>query len=613
MMRNLEAKHKELEKKIKALEEENKILTERAEETFLLGIVAENISYVKDSESLLHNVLERISTLQSIPYCSCCSIEEDSIQIVSDYAVFLRDASKIVNFDLSTSFIQEFNHETFIINSNDLEAKGFSIEFDGVNFYPYTVALFPFSSRSIPKGIFVFVDDERSKNKLSPMLMLLQRIVDMTVSKLDELSLIQDLSQLNAALEKKVEERTDEQKKTNEQLKKKIEERMQAEEERLTLEAQLQQVQKMEAIGTLAGGIAHQFNNALLLITGNIELLDMDYPGIEKIANYTKQMKDSAHRMAQLTSQLLAYARGGKYQAKTISINDFVENTLPIIHHVIHTDIEIITDLTPYTLNIKADQTQMQMVLSAILTNASEAIEGEGCIRVTTKDEEIDEEFAKHHPDLKTGHYVCLSVEDNGRGMDKETRNRIFEPFFTTKFEGRGLDMAAAFGIVKNHDGWISVYSEEGRGTVVRNYLPLIEPQVEEPKKPKIEPIKGTGTILIIEDEEMIMNVSRALLERLGYKVLGAMTGKEAINIAKTFDGEIDFAILDMVLPDMSGKTIYPLIMEARPNLKVLVCSGYSIDGPAQEVLDAGAQDFIQKPFAIARLSEKMKKVLEGK
>ncbi len=383
--------------------------------------------------------------------------------------------------------------------------------------------------------------------------------------------------------------------------------------ERKQLEDRLRQSQKMEAIGSLAGGIAHQFNNALYVITGNIDFLETDYPEDEKIADYTMQIKDSAHRMAQLTNQLLAYAKGGKYQAKAMSVNDFVDNTLSNIHHVINPDIEIKTDLATGILNVKADQTQMQMMLAAILTNASEAIEGDGFIRITTKVEEIDAEFAKHHSEIKAGPYACLIVEDNGKGMDNETRNRIFEPFFSTKFEGRGLGMASAFGIVRNHDGLISVYSEAGRGTAVSVYLPLMETQTEAPLKSKIEPIKGSGTILIIEDEEMIMDVSQALLERLGYKVLGAMTGKDAVHTALTYDGEIDLAILDMVLPDMDGKAIYPLIMEARPDLKVLVCSGYSIDGPAREVINAGAQDFIQKPCTMADLSEKLKEILEGK
>jgi len=204
-------------------------------------------------------------------------------------------------------------------------------------------------------------------------------------------------------------------------------------------------------------------------------------------------------------------------------------------------------------------------------------------------------------------------MEDDGKGMDKETKSRIFEPFYTTKFQGRGLGMASVYGIVKNHDGWISVYSEIGMGAVIRTYLPAVGVQAKEVAKPKIKPAKDRGTVLVVEDEEIVMDVSRAMLEYLGYHVLAAKTGKEAIQIAKALDVDIELAILDIALPDMDGRSIYPLLMDARPGLKVVVCSGYSIDGPGQKILDAGAQGFIQKPFALAALSEKLNEVLEVK
>jgi len=255
----------------------------------------------------------------------------------------------------------------------------------------------------------------------------------------------------------------------------------------------------------------------------------------------------------------------------------------------------------------------MQMVLSSILKNSAEAIEGKGRIRIITKNEEIGKGFAKSHPGLKPGPYVSLTIEDDGKGMDEETWSRIFDPFFTTKFQGRGLGMAAVYGIVKNHDGWITVDSQLDKGTVVRIYLPSIKVQVKEEGRPGIEPAKGTGTILVVEDEDIVIDVIIAMLERLGYHALLAKTGKEAVNIARSFDGDIDLAILDVVLPDLAAKEVYRVIMEARPNLKVIVCSGYAIDGPPQEILDAGAQEFIQKPFSYTTLSEKLKEVLKGK
>jgi len=383
--------------------------------------------------------------------------------------------------------------------------------------------------------------------------------------------------------------------------------------EKKKLESQLAQAQKMEAISALAGGIAHQFNNALFAITGNLDLLEMHFPGNEKLSDYTRKMEDSTRRMTRLTAQLLAYASGGKYHAKTISLSDFVRNTLPLVRHAIDSAISVDTDLPREDCNVKADLTQMQMALSAVLTNAAEAMDGKGQIRIVCGNTMITDETAVNFPELKPGNYISLTITDDGKGMDEETKTRIFEPFFTTKFEGRGLGMAAAYGIVKNHDGWIAVDSELGKGTIVKIYLPAVEALVIEHAKPKTKPIKGQGTILIIEDEETVMEVTRAILENLGYSVLEAKTGQEAINVAKTFDNDIDLVMLDILLPDMSGNAIYPFLMAARPDLKVIVCSGYSVDGPAQEILNAGAQDFIQKPFSAAELSEKLKKALESK
>jgi len=381
---------------------------------------------------------------------------------------------------------------------------------------------------------------------------------------------------------------------------------------------QLQQAQKMEAIATLAGGVAHEFNNALMGIMGNIELLRMELPEDERRDRYFGAMKDSGYRMSRLTDQLLAYAQGGKYQPKNLKLDEFVIQTLPILKHDLSPQVRVETHFPKDISYIRADQAQMQMVLSAILSNSNEAMEDEGLIRITAGNKDLDENFTKQHPGLKPGSYVCLMIEDDGKGMDKETKGGIFEPFFTTKFQGRGMGMAAVYGIMKNHGGWIYVDSELGKGTTVRIYLPAISAESKEQgakpvKQPEIELNTGEGTILMIEDEDVVIEVTQAMLEMLGYRVMVAKTGKDAIHITETFDGQIDLALLDIKLPDMEGRKVYPLIMEARPDLKVIVFSGYSIEGPAQDILDAGAQDFIQKPFSLATLSEKLKEFLEGK
>jgi CheY-like chemotaxis protein len=253
----------------------------------------------------------------------------------------------------------------------------------------------------------------------------------------------------------------------------------------------------------------------------------------------------------------------------------------------------------------------MQMVLSAVVANATEAIEDSGLIRVLVHDMVVDEESSQKHPGLKTGKYVCLTVTDDGKGMDEATKRRLFEPFFTTKVPGRGLGMAAVYGIVRNHDGWIAVNSTLGEGTEVKIFLPALDALPSLKGDSSNQVVKGQGTILVVEDEEPVMNVSQAMLERLGYQVLQAKSGNEAVAIADSFEGNIDLAILDIGLPDMAGNEVYPQLKTVRPDLKVLVCSGYAIDGPAQEILDRGGEGFIQKPFLFATLSEKVKEVLE--
>ena len=387
--------------------------------------------------------------------------------------------------------------------------------------------------------------------------------------------------------------------------------------ERKRFEAQLQQVNKMEAIAILAGGIAHEFNNALMGMIGNLELLEMNLPEDERRDKYFERINRSSHRMSRLTDQLLAYAQGGKYQSRELKLDDFVIETVPLLQYDHSPEVRVETQFSKDISHIKADHIQMQMVLSATLANSNEAIENEGLIKITAENKDVDEDFAKQHPGLKPGPYVCLTIEDNGKGMDEETRAGIFEPFFTTKFQGRGMGMAAVYGIIKSHDGAITVDSEPGKGTAVRIYLPAIEAKKavkkEKGPSPTVELATGEGTILVIEDEEDVMMLIRQVLETFGYRVLEAETGKKAVRLAKTFDGQIDLALLDIKLPDMTGDKVYPLIMEARPDLKVIVCSGYSIHGPAQAILDAGAEGFIQKPFSIAPFAEKLKEVLEGK
>lgn len=389
-----------------------------------------------------------------------------------------------------------------------------------------------------------------------------------------------------------------------------ITDREKARKEKAILETQLREARKTEAIATLAGGIAHEFNNALFTVSGSIELLQMVFPDKESYDKYIEVIKKSVRRMASLTNKLLAYARGGKYQAKPISLCSYIEDILPFIKSTINQSIRVETNLPKDIPEVMADITQMQLVMSAIITNSSEAIEDEGCIRISVKQVNIDEN--KDYPHAKPGNHLCLTIEDDGKGMDEEVLRRIFDPFFTTKFQGRGLGMAAAYGIIRNHNGWVTVDSKSGKGTSVRIYLPVVQYYTKRNERLEAKVYSGIGAILIVEDEELVMNVYRQMLQKLGYKTIEAITGGEAVNIVEQHKGNIGLVLLDIGLPDMTGGNVFSIIKKINPEQKVVVCSGYSIDGPVQKILDAGANGFLQKPFSFAMLSEKLKATLAG-
>lgn len=375
------------------------------------------------------------------------------------------------------------------------------------------------------------------------------------------------------------------------------------------LQQRVEETRKTEAIVKLAGGIAHEFNNALFAITGNLELLGMEIGGKGRSPRYLKAMNQSAQRMIDLTNKLLAYSQGGQFAPLPVQLGGFIRRNMPLMLASVPSGIQVETRFPDALPPVKADPAQLQAVLSALFSNAVEAIDGSGRVIVSALFETIEEAGAG----LSPGRYAVISVCDTGRGMDEEKQRQIFDPFFTTKFQGRGLGMAAVFGIVKNHGGGIRIFSSPDRGTEVRVYLPAQPEAKEFPAAGTGEAgtmEAGTGTILVIEDEEMVLDISRAVLNKLNYQVIEARNGQEAVSIAKEHDGTIDAALLDVGLPDVDGSQIFPLLKEARPNMKVIVCSGYSLEGPARQLLRDGAEGFIQKPFTLSALSETLKSAL---
>ena len=386
--------------------------------------------------------------------------------------------------------------------------------------------------------------------------------------------------------------------------------RKQAEDEKKKLEEQVQQAQKLEAIGTLAGGIAHAFNNLLMAIQGNTSLLLCDMDSCHPYFDALKNIENSVRNGAKLTNQLLGYARKGKYRVEPVKLNQLVEETADAVGRT-RKEIIIHRKLSEDLLAIEAEQGQIEQVLLNLYINAADSMPNGGKIIVRTLNVSHEDMRRKLY-DPKPGNYVQLTVTDSGIGMDKRTQKRIFEPFFTTKGMGRGtgLGLASVYGIVKSHGGYIEVESEKGHGTTFSIFLPACSIEIPKTINSSNPIIEGSGTILLVDDEEIVLEAGIKMLERLGYSVLKAGSGTEAVEIYKDNKETIDLVILDMIMPGVGGGETYDRMKKINPTVKVLLSSGYSADGQAAEILKRGCKDFIQKPFNLNKLSTKVKEIL---
>jgi len=390
-----------------------------------------------------------------------------------------------------------------------------------------------------------------------------------------------------------------------------ISDQKQAEEEKKKLETQLVYAQRMESIGTLAGGIAHNFNNLLMGIQGNASIMefdiDSDHPHYKNLKNIDKLVQNGS----QLTSQLLGYARGGKYEVRPINLNLLVKDTADTFG-MTRKEIRVHEELSEKLYGIHADQGQIEQVLLNLFVNAADAMPEGGDLFLKTMNVTHEDMIGKVYIP-KSGNYTLLTVRDTGTGVDEETMEHIFEPFFTTKglASGTGLGLASVYGIVKGHGGYIDVDSEKGKGTTFSIYLPGTGETIKDKKELSGEPVKGEGIILLVDDEEIVLDASEHMLRKLGYEVLIATGGREALELCEENQDKIDMVLLDMVMPDMGGGKTYDRMKEINPDIKVLLSSGYIVDGQAQEILDRGCDGFIQKPFNIEQLSQSIRGILD--
>jgi PAS domain S-box-containing protein len=381
--------------------------------------------------------------------------------------------------------------------------------------------------------------------------------------------------------------------------------------EKKQLESQLIQAQKMEAIGTLAGGIAHDFNNMMMGIQGRTSLMLMDvhtaHPHFEHLTSIQNYVKSAA----ELTKQLLGFARGGKYQVKPLDINKLIVDSSGLFGRT-KKEIQIHIKLPDDIRTVMADQAQIEQVLLNLYLNAWQAMSGGGELYLQTENIHLSEQAVEPY-DVKPGPYVEIAVTDTGIGMNEKVRRRIFDPFFTTKNIGRGtgLGLASAYGIIRSHGGFIKVSSTRGKGSTFRIYLPASGEEIRPDAGIREEIFKGGETLLLVDDEEMIIDIGQKMLERLGYRVLVAHGGKEALEVYQRHRQRIQLIVLDVVMPEMGGKQVFELLKKIDPKLKVLLASGYSMEGEAKEIMDQGCDGFIQKPFNMHELSQKLRSILE--
>ncbi|WP_372680750.1 ATP-binding protein [Desulfosarcina sp.] len=382
--------------------------------------------------------------------------------------------------------------------------------------------------------------------------------------------------------------------------------------ERKKMENQLQLAQRMEAIGTLAGGLAHDFNNLMMGMLGNVSIMMLDTeinsPHYEKL----KKVEQLIQSGSQLTSQLLGYARKGTFELKVLDLNKIVKDSVEIFGRT-RKEIGIHMDLSSTEVSVEIDRSQVEQVLFNLLINSADAMPDGGDLWLQTSIVNRSEIGQKPYK-MESGRYVLLQVTDTGHGMDAETQKRIFDPFFTTKEMGRGtgLGLASAYGIIKAHAGYIDVASEIGQGTTFSIYLPVSERRLPEGVKGDATIKFGKGTILVVDDEEMVLDIGTEMIGKMGYQTLSARNGDEAISVYRKSPDDIDLVVLDLIMPGASGSDTFDMLRQINTGVKVLLASGYSIDSQAIALMDRGCNGFIQKPYNLEDLSRKIDEILKS-
>lgn len=723
----MDDKYRELEHINRVLQKENAQLTERAEDSTLQGLISQHLDGITDPTELLENVLEQISVLKSIPFCTCATRTGTELHPIALYAAFTNDSSAGYPISLDDELLDLLLTGPQTVTRDDW----ITCHFPDTGFSPTEISVFPFQTRSISNGIFLFMDHSHERDRMKLMMPLLGRVIEMTISKWDHIHLLKELSHANEQLTERVEQHTAALIRTNAALEKEIENKAASEaalqetkhilltvlnsidsavhvcdlstyrilfsnklmaqmsgphssdttcfelrgqdspcdgcschklldkngkpvetiewEEQNTatkkwymhfdrairwtdgrfvrlhiatditnykkIEAQLYQAKKHETIGRLAGGIAHDFNNLLMAIQGQTSLIAEDFssscPGL---LNCTRSIEDCTQKAASLTHQLLGYAREGKYEVKATDLNALVTESTRLFGRT-HKEIIIHKTLADPAPIVSVDQIQIGQVLLNLCINAGLAMPDGGDLYIETGITPLDEDICTER-NLKPGRYAHVSITDTGCGMASDILTNIFDPFFTTRLKdgGSGMGLASADGIIKNHAGTIIVTSKPGHGSTFIIYLPISSKKVTQHNKPeKNDVFRGVGTVLLVDDEEFITTVGEAMLRKIGFQTHTAQNGEDALRILKENRASINLVIMDLIMPGMNGGQLFDAIHALRPELPVILSSGYAENDTADKILQRGCNAFIKKPYNLAALSQIIKEVLDQK
>ncbi|HYL20544.1 MAG TPA: ATP-binding protein, partial [Gemmatimonadales bacterium] len=385
--------------------------------------------------------------------------------------------------------------------------------------------------------------------------------------------------------------------------------------ERRSLERQLLQAQKMEAVGRLAGGVAHDFNNVLTAILGYAGLLLDGLPTLSPLRPDLEEIRKAADRAAGLTRQLLAFSRKQVLEMRALDLNELVADMDKLLRRLLGEDIDVVTNLDRTLGAVRADAAQLEQVVVNLAVNSRDAMPEGGTLMIETRNADLDDSYAGEHVPVRPGRYVMLAVSDTGTGMSAETMSHVFEPFFTTKEAGKGtgLGLSTVYGIVKQSGGYVWCYSEPGHGTTFKVYLPRVdEPIARLPIRAVAGPPHGSETVLVVEDEPGLRALTRRVLEKHGYTVLEARTADAASALVRDHAGPIHLLLADVVLPGASGRTLADELLARRADLKVLFMSGYTEDAIVHRGVLAANTAFIHKPFSAEALAAKVREVLDG-